>query len=161
MSELERTVEALRRCVPPEQFEAAMAAVGQPAEPAKPSKSEDDIVEEAIRDLLTELGTPAHIKGHPYLVTGLLLVYKDPDLIHWITKGLYEKIAQVHKNTTKSRVERAIRHAIEVTWDRSDLDVLTKYFGCTVRMDKGKPTNSEFVAQLYHVIRKRVKEAMT
>lgn len=160
MSELERTVEALRRCVPPEQFEAAMAAVGQPVEPAKPADPQPVDVEEIVRDLLTELGTPAHIKGHPYLVTGLLLVYKDPDLIHNITKGLYADIAKDH-DTTKSRVERAIRHAIEVTWDRGGLDTLSKYFGHTIQLAKGKPTNSEFVAQLYHVIRKRVKEAMT
>lgn len=157
MSELERTVEALRRCVPPEQFEAAMAAVGQPAEPVVLQPVD---AEEIVRDLLTELGTPAHIKGHSYLVTALLLVNKDPDLIHAMTKGLYEDVAQVH-HTTRSRVERAIRHAVEVTWDRSDLDTLARYFGNIVQSAKGKPTNSEFVAQLHHVIRKRIKEAKT
>lgn len=115
-------------------------------------------VEDIIREVLTELGTPAHIKGHPYLVTALLLVNDDPDLIHAMTKGLYFDIAKLH-NTTGSRVERAIRHAIEVTWDRSDLDTLARYFGNTVQCAKGKPTNSEFVAQLHHVIRKRIKEA--
>lgn len=162
MSELERTVEALRRCIPAEQFDAAMAEIDRNAATSNPQPADPQPVdiEDIIHDLLTELGTPAHIKGHSYLATGLLLVYKDPDLIHNITEGLYADIAKIH-DTTKSRAEKAVRHAIEVTWDRGDLDVLSKYFGGTIRPDKGRPTNSEFVARMYHIIGKRVKEAKT
>ena len=108
-----------------------------------------------VEKILVELGTPAHIKGYRYTVTGLRLVVNNPDLIDVITKELYPQIAATH-NTTPSRVERAIRHAIEVTWDRGDLETLMKYFGNTISNTKGKPTNSEFLAMVSTVIRRKL-----
>lgn len=105
--------------------------------------------------MLVQLGTPAHIKGHRYIITGLRLVLNKPDIIDAITKELYPQIAKVH-STTASRVERAIRHAIEVTWDRGDLETLTKYFGNTISITKGKPTNSEFLAMVSTIIRRNL-----
>lgn len=118
----------------------------------------EDTINNTILDILTELGTPAHIKGHPYLVTGLTLLVKDPNLVHAMTKELYPAIAKEH-DTTPSRVERAVRHAVEVTWDRSDLKILDRYFGNTVKSSKGKPTNSEFLAQMCNYIRRELKGA--
>lgn len=155
MTKLEKTVEALRRCIPVAEFEKAMAEVE--ATEAKPAAPTHDI-EKLTRDLLTELGTPEHIKGHRFLVTALLMVAEKPDRLDAITKEIYPDVAVVH-NTTASRVERAIRHAVEVTWDRGDLETLSGYFGNTVSITKGKPTNSEFLARLGNIIRQKVKEA--
>lgn len=163
MTLLEKTVTALCRCVPADTFAAAMAEVEHEEAAIKSVNTEAvDVTPVAdpkpvIQELLTELGTPAHIKGYRYCVTGLLLVVNDPDVLDHITKGLYPDIAKIH-GTTASRVERAIRHAVEVTWDRGDLDVLGRYFGNTVRLDKGKPTNAEFLAQMANIIRQKMKE---
>lgn len=154
MTKLEKTVEALRRCIPADKFEKELAEIEK--EEGQVSKSVD--AEAIARDLLFELGTPEHIKGYPYLITALLAVVEDPDLLHAVTKGLYIEVAGKH-NTTASRAERAIRHAVEVTWDRGDVDVLDKYFGNTVSPNKGKPTNSEFLARVSRAIRERLKEA--
>jgi two-component system response regulator (stage 0 sporulation protein A) len=155
MTKLEKTVEALRRCIPAAEFEKAMAEVeATEAQTATPAYD----TEATIRAMLTELGTPCHIKGHRFLVTALLEVVKDPDILDAVTKEIYPTVAAMY-DTTASRVERAIRHAIEVTWDRGDIETLTRYFGNTVSITKGKPTNSEFMAQLGSIIRQKVKEA--
>jgi two-component system response regulator (stage 0 sporulation protein A) len=154
MTKLEKTVEALRRCVPAAEFEKAMAEVE--ATEAKPAAPAPDL-EKLIREFLTELGTPDHVKGHRFLVTALLMVVENPDCLDSITKGVYRGVAAIH-NTTQSRVERAIRHAVEVTWDRADWSVLNRYFGNTVSREKGKPTNGEFLARLCNIIRQKVKE---
>lgn len=114
--------------------------------------------EEQIRQILLELGAPDHLLGHPYVVEGILLVAQDRTYINNITFGLYPQLA-ARFDTTASRVERAIRHLIEVTWTRGDMDIIAKYFGNTVSMDKGKPTNGEFIARLANVIRQGKKEA--
>jgi two-component system response regulator (stage 0 sporulation protein A) len=156
MTKLEKTVEALRRCIPAAEFEKAMAEVeATEAETATPAPD----IEKMIRELLTNLGTPAHIKGHRYLVTALQQVVENPDLLGAVTYKLYPGVAKVY-NTTASRAERAIRHAIEVTWDRGDWSVLSTYFGNTVSLTKGKPTNSEFLALMGNEIRQQVKEAL-
>ena len=111
-----------------------------------------------IRDILLELGSPDHLVGHPYVVQAILLVLENRTYINNITFGLYPQLA-AHFDTTASRVERAIRHVIEVTWMRGDLDVLDKYFGNTVSADKGKPTNGEFIARIANVVNQRLKEA--
>lgn len=111
-----------------------------------------------IRELLLELGAPDHLVGHPYVVQGVLLVVQDRTYIDNITFGLYPQLAVIF-DTTASRVERAIRHLIEVTWARGDWDVLNRYFGNTVRPDKAKPTNGEFIARLSNIIKQRMKEA--
>ena len=157
MTLLEKTVTALCRCVPADTFAAAMAEVEREEAAPESVGPESVDVEDVILAMLAELGTPAHIKGHGFIITGLTLLVDTPDAINAMTKELYPFIAKHHK-TTSSRVERAIRHAVEVTWDRGDLDVLARYFGNTVRMDKGKPTNSEFMAQLAIYIRQKMKK---
>lgn len=113
--------------------------------------------ETMIRQILLELGSPDHLLGHPYVVQAVLLVIHDRMYINNITFGLYPQLA-ARFDTTAARVERAIRHLIEVTWNRGDLDVLNKYFGNTVSADKGKPTNGEFIARLANVVKLRMKE---
>lgn len=103
--------------------------------------------EDMVTDMLRTIGVPAHIKGYRFLRDAILMVIEDPSLINAVTKVLYPEIAVRH-DTIASRVERAIRHAIEVAWDRGDIDILTYYFGSTVHSLRGKPTNSEFIAML-------------
>lgn len=102
-------------------------------------------LEVAVTNVIHEVGVPAHIKGYQYLRDAILMVVEDIDLLGAVTKELYPAIAQ-HNNTTPSRVERAIRHAIEVAWNRGRLETINNLFGYTVHNDKGKPTNSEFIA---------------
>ena len=111
-----------------------------------------------IRELLLELGAPDHLVGHPYTVQAILLVVQDRTYIDSITFGLYPQLA-VMFDTTASRVERAIRHLIEVTWARGDWEVLNRYFGNTVSAEKGKPTNGEFIARMANVVNQRLREA--
>ncbi|WP_455582091.1 sporulation transcription factor Spo0A [Dysosmobacter sp.] len=105
----------------------------------------------ALKNLVTsvihEIGVPAHIKGYQYLREAIMIAVEDMDVINAVTKVLYPEVAK-RFGTTPSRVERAIRHAIEVAWDRGDLETLQKYFGYTVSNAKGKPTNSEFIAMI-------------
>lgn len=98
-----------------------------------------------ITNMIHEVGVPAHIKGYQYLRDAITMVVEDMDLLSAVTKELYPAIAKMN-NTTPSRVERAIRHAIEVAWNRGKLETLNNLFGYTVHNDKGKPTNSEFIA---------------
>lgn len=114
--------------------------------------------ETIIRQILLELGAPDHLLGHPYMVQAILLVLHDAMYINSITFGLYPQLA-ARFDTTASRVERAIRHLIEVTWTRGDWDVLARYFGNTISPDKGKPTNGEFIARLANVVKQKMKEA--
>ena len=100
-----------------------------------------------VTDIIHEIGVPAHIKGYQYLREAIILTIKDMDKINAVTKILYPEVARTF-DTTPSRVERAIRHAIEVAWDRGDVEVLQKFFGYTVSGIKGKPTNSEFIAMI-------------
>lgn len=109
-------------------------------------KKEKDI-ESQITNLLHEVGIPAHIKGYTYLRTGILQTFHNPDYIGRITKLLYPEIAKRYK-TTGSRVERAIRHAIEVAWTRGNIDTIDEIFGYTISASKAKPTNSEFIAMM-------------
>lgn len=98
-----------------------------------------------ITNLIHEIGVPAHIKGYQYLRDAITIVVKDMDILCAVTKELYPMIAKMN-NTTPSRVERAIRHAIEVAWNRGRIETIDALFGYTVKNDKGKPTNSEFIA---------------
>ena len=111
-----------------------------------------------IRELLLELGAPDHLVGHPYVVQAILLVVQDRTYIDSITFGLYPQLAVIF-DTTASRVERAIRHLVEVTWARGDWEVLNRYFGNTVSAEKGKPTNGEFIARMANVVNQRLREA--
>ncbi|MPN47041.1 Stage 0 sporulation protein A [bioreactor metagenome] len=98
-----------------------------------------------ITNIIHEVGVPAHIKGYQYLRDAITMVVEDMDLLGAVTKELYPAIAKLN-NTTPSRVERAIRHAIEVAWNRGKIETINNLFGYTVHNDKGKPTNSEFIA---------------
>lgn len=111
------------------------------------SGREDTELEERITDIIHEIGVPAHIKGYQYLREAILLTVEDMDIINAVTKVLYPEVARRY-GTTPSRVERAIRHAIEVAWDRGDVETLQRFFGYTVSGIKGKPTNSEFIAMI-------------
>ena len=110
-----------------------------------PDASRDSMVENLVTSVIHEIGIPAHIKGYQYVRYAIILAVRDMDVINSITKTLYPAVAS-YFGTTPSRVERAIRHAIEVAWERGDLETLQKYFGYTVSGVKGKPTNSEFIA---------------
>lgn len=104
-------------------------------------------LETLVTNIIHEIGVPAHIKGYQYLRESIIMTVEDMDIINAVTKILYPEVAKKF-GTTASRVERAIRHAIEVAWDRGDLETLQKYFGYTVSNTKGKPTNSEFIAMI-------------
>lgn len=106
----------------------------------------------SITNIIHEIGVPAHIKGYMYLREAIAMVYHDIDLLGSITKVLYPDIAKKYK-TTSSRVERAIRHAIEVAWSRGNIDSISNLFGYTVSMSKAKPTNSEFIAMVADKLR--------
>ena len=110
-------------------------------------KSRSHSLETLVTSIIHEVGVPAHIKGYQYLREAILIAVDDMEVINAVTKVLYPEVAK-RFGTTASRVERAIRHAIEVAWDRGDLETLQKYFGYTVSNVKGKPTNSEFIAMI-------------
>ena len=112
----------------------------------------DRNVEAGVRRILLDLGVPERILGHGYLVTAICAAVRKPELLRAIYKGLYTLVAEAY-NTTPSRVERAIRQAIEAAWNRCDCDVLFGYFGNTVDPDKGRPTNGEFIARVSNIIR--------
>lgn len=108
-------------------------------------ENKDARLEMIVTDIIHQIGIPAHIKGYHYLRKAIMLSIKEPEMLESITKLLYPTIAEAF-NTSPSRVERAIRHAIETAWDRGDVDVLNNMFGYTISVGKGKPTNSEFIA---------------
>lgn len=160
MSILEMQVAALMRlctAVDEESREEARAEVLHLLRGRKNGALTDD-PEVILRQILLELGAPDHLLGHPYVIQAVLLVIHDQMYINNITFGLYPQLA-ARFNTTAGRVERAIRHLVEVTWTRGDMDVLMRYFGNTVSPDKGKPTNGEFIARLSNVVKQRMKEA--
>lgn len=116
-------------------------------------------IEIKVTEILHQLGVPAHIKGYHYLRNSIIKSIDNPDIINAITKELYPSVAR-NFQTTSSRVERAIRHAIEVAWDRGDLDTLSSYFGYTISSLKGKPTNSEFIAMISDKLRLQMKSTL-
>lgn len=134
-----------------------MVVKNSPAEAAYAKLTSED-VEHLVTEKIHEVGVPAHIKGYSYLRVAIMLVIEDGQLIESITKLLYPTVAK-RFNTSASRVERAIRHAIEVAWDRGDTEVLNSIFGFTINQSKGKPTNSEFIAMISDKIRLEMKRA--
>ena len=160
MSILEKQVDALMRlCIAETDSEKAaakhevMQMMG--ARPANPAATDPEFV---IQDLLLELGSPDHLVGYPYVVKAVMMVMEDRAFIDNIMFSLYPQLAEIF-DTTPTRAERAIRHLIEVTWSRSDMKVLSRYFGNTVSLRKGKPTNSEFLARIANIAKLRMKEA--
>jgi len=130
-------------CVAETLLDRMHAAFGQPVTPEERASA----LKNRVTEVIHEIGVPAHIKGYQYLREAIIIAVGDMDVINAITKVLYPAVAKRFA-TTPSRVERAIRHAIEVAWDRGDLETLQKYFGYTVSNSKGKPTNSEFIAMI-------------
>lgn len=155
MNNLELTIEALKQCVPPEAFAAAMAKVEVEGLRDVPGTSD---IERMAQDTLTMLGVPSNLLGYRFLTIGLTMLVFNPGLAHNITKGLYPEIAERYGSTTKSRVERGIRHAIEVAWNNADTDDLNEYFGRSVSYYKGKPTNSAFMTRAADLLRRKLDQ---
>ena len=129
-----------------------LAVQGEAEEPAY-----SPTLESRVTAIIHEVGVPAHIKGYQYVREAIMIAVEDMDVINAVTKVLYPEVAK-RFGTTPSRVERAIRHAIEVAWDRGDLETLQHYFGYTVNSAKGKPTNSEFIAMIADRISLQLKQ---
>ena len=121
-----------------------------------PARRTPSNLEMQVTEIIHQIGVPAHIKGYQYLRDAILMAIEDETIINAVTKRLYPTVAKKH-GTTSSRVERAIRHAIEVAWDRGDVDTLTAYFGYTIHNERGKPTNSEFIAMISDKFRLQLK----
>ena len=109
-------------------------------------------LEHMVTDIIVEIGVPAHVKGYCYLRTAIMLTAQRPDLIYAMTKELYPAVGDIY-DTTSQRVERAIRHAIELAWDNGDMDILSNYCSYRIRKSTDKPTNSEFIATISDKIR--------
>ena len=131
---------------------------GESLRTSAPRRLDKTGIESMVTGIIHEIGVPAHIKGYQYLREAIIIAVNDMDVINAITKVLYPQVAKAF-GTTPSRVERAIRHAIEVAWDRGDLDTLQRFFGYTVSNTKGKPTNSEFIALIADKLQLQLKSA--
>jgi two-component system response regulator (stage 0 sporulation protein A) len=125
--------------------------VAQYIAPVKPKN-----LDVAVTNIIHEMGVPAHIKGYHYLRDAILMVINEVNLLGAVTKELYPSIAMKFQ-TTPSRVERAIRHAIELAWDRGNVEMMTEFFGYTINLERGKPTNSEFIAMVADKLRIEAK----
>lgn len=134
-----------------------MCGTSAPAAPTAPTDTE---LEYAVTEIIHQVGIPAHIKGYHYLRSAIMLSVNNDEMINSITKLLYPTVAKQYQ-TTSSRVERAIRHAIEIAWDRGDIEVLSKIFSYTVHTSRGKPTNSEFIALIADHLRLKFKRQST
>ena len=122
----------------------------------KDNTPDEHEIETQVTQIIHQIGIPAHIKGYQYLRTAIIMTINDNEIINSVTKVLYPSVAKRYATTT-SRVERAIRHAIEVAWDRGDIDTLNSYFGYTIQNNRGKPTNSEFIAMIADNLRLKYK----
>ncbi len=131
---------------------------GSGTQKAAAKRASANNIESMVTNIIHEIGVPAHIKGYQYLREAIIIAVEDMDVINAITKVLYPQVAKTFQ-TTPCRVERAIRHAIEVAWDRGDLDTLQRFFGYTVSNTKGKPTNSEFIALIADKLQLQLKSA--
>ncbi len=130
-----------------ERIRRLMLKRANPQPVKRPEQSGNAELETKVTKIIHQIGVPAHIKGYQYLRTAIMMTVNDSEIINSVTKVLYPSVAKQYK-TTSSRVERAIRHAIEVAWDRGDVDTLNSYFGYTIQTSRGKPTNSEFIAMI-------------
>lgn len=155
---IEQKINAIMRYITAEsqeEKENIVAEIKAMIEPVVKEKYTGNI-EDVISEILVELGMPCHIMGYRYSIYAIKIAVENPDIINAITGELYPSVAE-HYATTESRIERAIRHAIEVTWNRCDIDVIEKYFGNTISATKGKPTNSEFIARVSNIVRRRIR----
>ena len=142
----------------PIEIDVLMERLQQSRQAASMPAAEDSelALEIKVTEVIHQIGVPAHIKGYQYLRDAIMMAVHDMEAVGAITKILYPSIAKKY-HTTSSRVERAIRHAIEVAWDRGDLETLQSYFGYTVSGIKGKPTNSEFISMIADRLRLQLK----
>lgn len=157
MSLMERKLNAVMRFIAAQDYasqEKARAEVRDFLTCVAPPVPDDP--KQLTQKVLRDIGIPEHLKGYDRLVTAICAVIDKPDLINAITKELYPMVAKKHQDT-KSRVERSIRHCIEVAWDRGDLDVIQIYFGNAVDPCKGRPTNGEFIARIANIVRQYAK----
>ena len=113
-------------------------------------------LEHMVTDIIKEIGVPAHVKGYSYLRSAIMLTSRKPDLIYAMTKELYPAVGDIY-DTTSQRVERAIRHAIELAWDNGDMEILSNYFSYRIRKSTDKPTKSEFIATISDIVRLEIK----
>lgn len=154
---IEQKVNAIIRYIVAESDEEkrkTMAEIKAMIEPVANEKQKENI-EDVTSEILVELGMPSHIKGYRYSVYAIKLAVEVPDIIDAITVKLYPAVADRY-GTISTRAESAIRHAIECAWDRADSDIVEKYFGNTVSLTKGKPTNSEFIARMANIVKRRI-----
>lgn len=140
----------------PFDYEVLSERIMQVTEKHRERIIDDFDLESQVTRIIHQVGIPAHIKGYQYLRSAIMMVIKDNRIINEVTKTLYPSVAEEY-NTTASRVERAIRHAIEVAWDRGDVDIINSFFGYTVQNTKGKPTNSEFIAMIADNLRLKMR----
>ena len=133
--------------VKPFPAEALIDRLNLLAKECAPKDDRRNLIVRSVTDIIHEVGVPAHIKGYHYVREAIMMAVEDMDILNAITKVLYPSVAKKF-DTTPSRVERAIRHAIETAWNRGDVDTLNSFFGYTVSNTKGKPTNSEFIAMI-------------
>lgn len=156
---IEQKVNAIMRYIVAESYEEKekiveeIKSIIEPVANGKRTKNIDDVISE----ILVELGMPAHILGYRYTIYAIKLAIENPNIIHAITCELYPAVAEKY-GTIARRCERAIRHAIERTWDRADIDVIEMYFGNTISITKGKPTNSEFIARMANIVKRRIAD---
>lgn len=158
MVQYKKQLDAVMRCLTAETEEDrknAQQEIRELLDGAERTAGKQD-AETLVRDILVDIGVPEHLVGHPYLVTAICMAVYDGTCLKKITSDLYPTVAMTY-GTTPSRAERAIRHAIEVAWNRCDLEVMQHYFGNTVSSTKGKTTNSEFIARVANVVRMRMK----
>ena len=142
--------------IKPFDYESLAEKIKNTVGAARLTLADDYDLEAQVTRIIHQVGIPAHIKGYQYLRSAIIMVAKDNRVINEVTKTLYPSVAREY-DTTPSRVERAIRHAIEVAWDRGDVDMLNSFFGYTVQNSKGKPTNSEFIAMIADNLRLRLR----
>ena len=150
MSELEMKIEALIRCVPEDAYRKAIAEVSEN------KKAVPHDLEFVIRDALREIGMPNTLSGFDRCAKAIEIVWEDPTILHYITKGLYFKVAEAF-NSTPSKVERAMRHAIEVSWNRFGSELREEYFNSISNIRKDVPTVSEFIGGMYEIVRMKMR----
>lgn len=155
---IEQKVNAIMRYIVAEKREEKNLAMSEIKKimgcPVETEKSAN--VEEVIESILTEIGLPCHLLGYNYTVFAIKVAIENPNILNSVMCGLYPTVAMKY-DTTATRVERGIRHAIECAWDRANFDVIEKYFGNTISLTKGKPTNSEFVARMVNIVKRRIE----
>ena len=157
MITMKQQLEALIRLCTAEKESERLEAKKELMRMMEQNSREETDPETVVRELMLELGAPDHLSGHAYMVEALLVCLEDRLYINNITFGLYPQVAAKF-DTTAARVERAMRHLIEVTWNRGNGKVLERYFGNTISGHRGKPTNSEFIARMTNVLRQQLKK---